>query len=178
MRRLLTVTLHLFIVVLLMPATKSVAQSQESLKIVLARNYYFLSLLENGNADLKNIFTKDSILQRVTRNKADSLPARAKACGRARNCFVNLMQFSDTDISKIGERVQALWKKGNELDRLLVSKLMTSGAYGFKADDQASPADFLRKAWEQDARGINYAIQVYGNARRPNYPNIDSVDFQ
>ncbi len=170
----------MIIVLLLIPTAKAVAQSQGTLQIVLAKNYYFLSLLENGNEDLKNLFTKDSILQRLSRNKADNLAARAKACGRSRTCLVDLMQFSDTDISEIGERVQALWKKGNELDRLLVIKLITSGAYDFKVNvhDTDAFADFLRKAWEQDARGINYAIRVYGNASRPNYPNIDSIDFK
>ncbi|RYF45193.1 MAG: YdcF family protein [Chitinophagaceae bacterium] len=52
---------------------------------------------------------------------------------------------------------------------------MLSGAYAFETVDAA---EYLRKAFEQDANGVNFAIEVYGNGRRPNYPNIDSIDFK
>lgn len=172
-----------------MPSIKIFAQSSPSLKIVQAKNYYFLSLLDNADKGLADLLANDASLKQISNKKADSLAARGKACGRSRACFLDLMLFSEAEIIQVGERLQALWKKGNELDLLLTQKLIPSGTYSFqqagsrtttqdsKNLNQADPAEFLRKAWEQDARGINYAIEVYGNARRPNYPNIDSVDF-
>jgi len=35
----------------------------------------------------------------------------------------------------------------------------------------------LKKIWEQDAEGMNYAIEVYAAARQPHYPQIDSIGF-
>lgn len=35
----------------------------------------------------------------------------------------------------------------------------------------------LVQAWTQDVEGINYAIGVYADGKRPNYPNIDSISF-
>ncbi|RYF96297.1 MAG: YdcF family protein [Chitinophagaceae bacterium] len=225
MRKLHTLTLLILLNLLLVASLNAVAQSNPSLRIVSSKNYYFLSLLDSANSDLQDLLSKDAILQQMARVKADSLAANIKTCERQRACVVDLMQFSEAEITQVGERIQALWKKGNELDLLLTKKLVPSRAYSFSEEQkpaignamqtsgtaqqpgttstarttqpvltsqmavthegspsiqisQISPAEFLRKAWEQDARGINYAIQVYGNARRPNYPNIDSVDFK
>lgn len=35
----------------------------------------------------------------------------------------------------------------------------------------------LVKAWEQDAKAINYTIGVYVEGNKPNYPKIDSISF-
>src|SRR5687767_13721720 len=98
---------------------KSIAKSNSSLRVVFSKNYYFLSLLDSANSSLKNILARDPVLQQISRNKADSLAARAKGCGRQRACFVDLMHFSEDEITQIGERIEALWAKGNELDQLL-----------------------------------------------------------
>jgi hypothetical protein len=39
------------------------------------------------------------------------------------------------------------------------------------------PQQLLIKAWEQDARGINFAIGVYAEGKRANYPLIDSCSL-
>ncbi|HEY0245655.1 MAG TPA: YdcF family protein, partial [Mucilaginibacter sp.] len=50
-------------------------------------------------------------------------------------------------------------------------------SYTYSLYKTVSPAELLVKAWEQDAAGINYTIDVYAGGKKPNYPAIDSISF-
>jgi hypothetical protein len=77
------------------------------------------------------------------------------------------IKFSQTDIDFIGDELVRLFPQK------LILKLKTSGAYQSYTTDTA----FIRKAWETDARGVNYVIDTYIEGRPPLYPKIDAMSI-
>jgi hypothetical protein len=141
---------------------------------VQAKNYYLLTLLSEL-PDVKSIVTADAVLSAMAKEKSDSLGTALKNCGKDGWCYVNRMKFTEKEIKTTEERLAALYKPGNALDKLIKEHLVPSGAYILFQDLPAK--EMLVKAWEQDARGINFAIDVYASGQKPNYPKIDSISF-
>ena len=56
----------------------------------------------------------------------------------------------------------------------MTEHLLPSGCYQQYKDHGAA---LLEKIWRQDAEGMNYAVEVYAAARKPHYPQIDSIGF-
>ncbi|WP_158826857.1 YdcF family protein [Mucilaginibacter lacusdianchii] len=140
---------------------------------VMAKNYYLLTLFEQDkgvNAVLKN----DVELVKLAQNKINVLKNSLATCKDAL-CLPAQLKFTDDEIQAVSLRLTALYKTGNALDRLVTQHLIPSGAYILYKS--ASPAELLVKAWEQDSRAVNYAISVYAEGKKPNYPAIDSISF-
>lgn len=136
---------------------------------ILAKNYYLVSLL-NNSPEMRNLITGDSLLKSVAIHKYRQL-LNAKSQEDQLDAF----RFSASEIQSVGERLEALCQEGNAWDRLVSNHLIPSGAYILSK--ATSSSELLRAAWEQDAEGINYAIDVYGGGKKPNYPKIDSISF-
>jgi hypothetical protein len=141
---------------------------------VESKNYYLLTLFEEL-PEVRNLFAQDTVLVNIQKNKVTDLNKSLKNCDTSGQCFIDKMRFNDAEIRTIGERLRALYKPGNALDKLVRNNLIPSGTYIlFK---NLNPQNILVKAWEQDANGVNYAIDVYAAGKKPNYPNIDSISF-
>jgi hypothetical protein len=152
------------------PAYKLVAGSG----FVQSKNYYLLTLFEEL-PDVKKLLQADDVLKKLTESKIDSLSQTLKSCGKAGHCYVDKMKFSDNEIKLVTERLQFLYKKDNALGKLVNNHLIPSGTYVLF--QKSTPQEMLVKAWEQDAKGINFAIDVYANGSKPNYPKIDSISI-
>ncbi len=141
---------------------------------VQSKNYYLLTLLQ-ALPDAKKLVETDSILVQLARAKNESVTAGLKQCERDAFCYTGRMKFSDEEIRQVGERLSSLYKEGNALGRLVAKELIPSGAYILFQDLPAE--QMLVKAWEQDAKGINFVIGVYAEGKKANYPLIDSTSF-
>src|ERR1700754_4351808 len=141
---------------------------------VSSKNYYLLTLFQEL-PEVKSLLSSDAVLGAMGSSKVDSLRAALKTCGRDGNCYTGLMKFSEVEIGVVGERLKALYRPDNALGRLVKNHLVPSGTYVLFQN--LSPVDMLVKAWIQDAEGVNYAIGVYGEGKKPNYPAIDSISF-
>ena len=141
---------------------------------VLSKNYYLLTLFDQL-PDVKKILSEDVVLKGMASAKLDSISYALKTCDRDGLCYTTKLAFSESEIKAVGDRLKQLWKPGNAIDRLVKDHLVPSGTYVL-FQNLAAP-DMLVKAWEQDAKGINFVIGVYAEGRKPNYPNIDSISF-
>jgi len=141
---------------------------------VQRKNYYLLTLFEEL-PDVKKLLTSDDALKLIAANKTDSLKHALKSCEKDGTCYTRHIKFSAEEIKHVSEVLKTLYKENNALGRLVKEHLIPSGAYVLFQNLPAS--DMLAKAWEQDAEGINYAIDVYAEGKKPNYPNIDSIAF-
>ncbi len=145
-----------------------------STSFVQTKNYYLLTLFD-ALKEVKALLSKDETLAAIGRTKVDSLNTALKNCDRDGLCFINRMKFSETEIKAVSERLAALYTPVNALGKLVQAHLIPSGAYVLF---QTLPArEMLVKAWEQDAAGVNYALDVYAGGKKPNYPLIDSISF-
>jgi hypothetical protein len=141
---------------------------------VQSKNYYLLTLFEELQ-DAKQLLSNDSLLVKITKNKIDELSQSLKNCGKSALCYTEKMKFSDDEIEVIKQRLITLYTDDNALGILVQKYLIPSGTYIlFK---NLPHKEMLAKAWEQDAKGINFAIGVYAEGKKPNYPNIDSFSI-
>ncbi len=141
---------------------------------VQSKNYYLLTLLQENSA-VRHLLESDTALVSLAKRQQEQLSLSLKECGNDASCFTGRMKFSAEDIAKVSERLHALYTKTNVLGKLVDEHLIPSGTYILF--NQLAPAELLVKAWEQDANGINFAIGVYGEGKKANYPLIDSISF-
>ena len=141
---------------------------------VQSKNYYLLTLFSELK-DVKAFLKTDEILAAIGRTKVDSVTSSLKNCDRDGLCYISRMKFSEDEIKKVSDRLSVLYAPTNALGKLVQNHLIPSGTYLLF---QSLPAkEMLVKAWEQDAAGINYALDVYAGGKKPNYPLIDSISF-
>lgn len=141
---------------------------------VQSKNYYLLTLLSELK-DVKALLDKDPALAAIGRTKVDSLQQSLKDCGRDGYCYIRRLRFSNEEIQTVSERLDQLYSPGNPLDKLVLNHLIPSGTYILFQN--LLPKEMLKKAWEQDADGINFTLGVYAGGNKPNYPLIDSISF-
>ncbi len=141
---------------------------------VQSKNYYLLTLLQENSA-ARQLVESDTVLASMARKHYEQLSQALTACGSDASCFTGRMKFSAEDIAAVSARLLALYTKTNALGKLVDEQLIPSGTYILFY--QLAPEQLLVKAWEQDANGINFAIGVYGEGKKANYPNIDSISF-
>ena len=137
-----------------------------------AKNYYLLTLFSQL-PEVKNLLTADPLLKKLGTEKRDSLKNALKTCDRDGQCIIRHLIFSPEEINRIAERLRALYTPSNALGKLVAEHLIPSGTYILFQD--LPPQEMLANAWLQDARGINFAVSVYGEGKKPHYPNIDSI---
>lgn len=171
--------LVLFFLLLLNGTSTSFAQNSQykllkGRSFVQSKNYYLLTLFEEL-PDAGKLLAGDSILAKVAKTKADDLLQSLKSCGKDAMCYTDKMKFSETEIATVKERLHKLYSKENALGKLVQNHLIPSGTYILF--QQSTPEELLEKAWEQDARGINFSIGVYAQGKAPNYPRIDSFSL-
>jgi len=141
---------------------------------IVSKNYFLLSALQQDDA-AKKLIEKDTALANILQAKLSGLERALTDCKNDITCFTENIKFSEAEISNIGKRLAALYSSTNALGRLVSQRVIPSHSYILF--EKLAPAEFLIKAWEQDAQGLNFLIGVYAEGRKPNYPNIDSVAF-
>lgn len=141
---------------------------------VQSKNYYLLTLFQEL-PDVKKLLDSDPFLKTMGTAKVDSINKALKTCERDGFCYTNSLKFSDAEIKTVGEKLKALYQSSNALGKLVKDHLVPSGTYILF--QQLPAEEMLVKAWMQDAEGVNFAIGVYAEGKKPNYPNIDSISF-
>lgn len=149
-------------------------QLQHGSNIIASKNYYLLSMMQK-DLPVRTLLEHDTLLKAVFKSSMEQMSQSLTACKNDISCFCQALQFSDSLIAVIGNRISMLYQPGNALDKLLQQHIIPSGTYVLF--QQLPPKEMLAKAWEQDARGINFVIGVYAAGSKPNYPNIDSIAF-
>jgi hypothetical protein len=140
---------------------------------VQAKNYYLLTLFEQDK-EVSQILKADLQLAALTQAKLKSLNSSLTDCKDAA-CFTDAVKFTANEINTVSAELTALCKPGSALEKLV--KMQLAPSYTYSLYKATSLAELLVKAWEQDAAGINYAIGVYADGKKPNYPLIDSISF-
>jgi len=173
-------TVFLFLLLLLGNqgfAQKTIADPKYKLisgnNYVQSKNYYLLTLLNEIPA-VKKIVQNDEVLAKIMANKHLQLVAALKNCGKDLQCYIKAVSFSEEEIAGAGRRLGQLYQSDNALGLLVRQQLSPSGCYQYENMDGK---ELLIKAWEQDAKAVNYTISVYANGNKPNSPKIDSISF-
>ncbi len=140
---------------------------------VQIKNYYLINLLQNYEP-AAHLISNDAVLVHLGQAKIKSLHDSLKA-DKHYSSIIQPFKFSEQEIKTVSDRLAALYKPTNALGLLVKNHLIPSGAY-IKYDSLAAPL-MLVKAWEQDALAINHTIEVYAEGKKPNFPDVDSINF-
>jgi len=138
------------------------------------KNYYLLSLFEQL-PELRKMLITDTAFSNIYKSKTAQVNEAVATCKTDISCYAKALKFTSEEIADIGNRLALLYKENNPLGNLVRNHLIPSGCYAMFAKEQHKT--LLIKAWEQDAHAINYAIGVYVEGNKPNYPKIDSISF-
>ncbi|QKJ33196.1 YdcF family protein [Mucilaginibacter mali] len=122
---------------------------------------------------VKRLLINDPELTKVASDKVEAIKASLDCKDAA--CYTSQLKFTNEEIKIVGNRLAQLYKSNNALGLLVKNDLIPSGAYILNKN--LSPQQQLVKAWEQDAEGVNYAISVYADGKKPLYADIDSISF-
>lgn len=141
---------------------------------VKSKNYYLLTLF-NEIPGIKKQLLNDPVLMKFAETKRQDIANAVKNCGKDLGCYIKAVKFSDQEINRVGIRLGELYKAGNELGEMVRKHLIASGCYQLHA--QSDDKQMLIKSWEQDARAINYTIDIYTAGNKPSYAQIDSISF-
>lgn len=146
----------------------------KGVSIVQSKNYYLLTLFQEL-PEAKRLLSSDSTLVMMAREKKAGLITALANCKRDALCYTDKMKFSEDEIKTVSNRLAQLYQSNNALGKLVSAHLIPSGTYVLF--QHLSSVEMLQKAWEQDAMGINFAIGVYAEGKKANYPLIDSVSY-
>ncbi|WP_412467509.1 YdcF family protein [Pedobacter sp. KLB.chiD] len=138
------------------------------------KNYYLLTLFKQLPG-LNKMLKENSMLEKISRSKSEKINEALKNCKADISCYARALKFSPEEITAISQQLSNSYHENNELGKLVSNHLIPSGCYALYANE--NPKNLLLKAWEQDANAINYAIGVYVEGNKPNYPKIDSISF-
>jgi hypothetical protein len=158
-------------------ASVAFAQQPAPLHLTAAvqdKNFYLLSLIERDKSARRAIET-DPVLAAIATAKGESLAKAAKSCGLELLCYATATKWTDAEIGSAGNALRGLYTENVAVKQMVDGPLRASGVlvrYHGKPG-----ADLLAQGFEDAARGINNAIEVYGTGRAPRYPEIDSVSF-
>ena len=139
---------------------------------VQSKNYYLFTLLQQL-PELNKLVSNDAELLKIAILKKQNLKSQLKSCSDSVKCYLESIKFSSSEIQTIGARLVALYGIQKEFKTLVQNHLIASGCYNLFGN--LEPQEMLRKAWEQDAKAVNQAINVYAGGAKPNYPAIDSA---
>jgi len=140
---------------------------------IQTKNYYLLTLFQN-NVAAKQLLSNDPELTKLTQIRLDNIKLSLATC-KDPLCLTQTLKFSPDEIKAVSDRLTTLYKTDNALGNLVKQHLIPSGTY--QQFNSLLPVQILVNAWEQDAKAVNYAIEVYAEGRKPNYPAIDSISF-
>src|SRR5580698_5135000 len=157
------------------PITIAPAQAPVTLlSPVQDKNFYLLSMLER-TPDVKDAVTHAGTLATIAKAKRESLEHAAQSCDFDLSCYANAMKWTDGDITSAKDALRELYRKSHSVRQMADGPLRESGM--FVRYQKLAGEELLAASWEDAARGINNAIEVYGAGRAPRYPEIDSVSF-
>lgn len=146
----------------------------EELNPVQYKNYYLLTLFQQ-DAAVKKELQNDPELASLFKSKSLKIAEAIKNCETDITCLSSAFKFTEEEVEEVSKRLSVIFKQDNALNILVEKELIPSGCY-LKYGD-LKPVDLLIKAWEQDAKAVNFTIAVYVEGAKPNYPKIDSISF-
>lgn len=146
----------------------------EELNPVQYKNYYLLTLLQQNSA-VRKLIQNDPGLRTLFKSKTQKITDAVQTCDNDIACLSKTFKFTEEEVVEVSKRLSVIFKQDNALNTLVEKELIPSGCY-LKYGD-LKPVDLLIKAWEQDAKAVNFTIAVYVEGAKPNYPKIDSISF-
>ncbi len=127
------------------------------------KNFYLLSAIERA-PEVRTLVLSDAVLGKIGSVKQTALQKLPQDCAADVACYAKAMRWSDDEIAQSRAALGAL--AGNAAcGRFVESTLRSSGVFQRYAKEPASA--LLEKAWEDAARKMNRAIDIFALGQMP-----------
>ena len=137
------------------------------------KNFYVLSLLERTPGVAKAVGEEGSLANILDRKRM-ALAGAAKSCETV-SCVDGALRWTDAEIAAGAAGLKKVYSTSDAARKMVDGALRESGAY-VRYESKAG-GDLLAQAWTDAARGINQAIDVYGEGKSSRYSAIDAPAF-
>lgn len=151
-------------------ASKKKAIENDSLLAV--KVFPLISIIEH-DARLVTLLKNEKSLKQIQNNQVIRIQQGIKSCQNV-SCYAEALKWTDADVSKAGDILVSLYARNMNF-RKIVAALKENGRYSLF--DGLTDTAYIRKAWNQDAKGLNRIFSVYIQAEKPQYFKIDSISF-
>lgn len=155
--------------VLLICTAHTMAQTDKD-RTLLLKNFPFLYMIE---VPLKKVNKPPQSFIIPILMRENNVTEKMQNCKSA-SCFAGMLQFSDEEIAMLGNELVRLALSDKSFGKS-VNLLKRSGLYPLFMKE--ADTLYVRKAWQSEARGINYILSTYIGGQKPLYPKIDSISF-
>src|SRR5260370_3209849 len=161
------------LVVVLSLAQKPARRVLELQSPVQAKNFYVLSLIERTPGTAKAVGEEGSLANILARKRM-ALEGAAKSCETV-SCWDGALHWQDAEIAGGASGLKKVYSTSDAARKMVDGALRESGAY-VRYESKAG-GDLLAQAWMDAARGINQAIDVYGEGKNSRYSVMDPPAF-
>lgn len=151
-------------------ATPSYSTTQQ---VQMRKSFYLLYLLER-NGPAHDVIVKDPVFNQVAKDRQARLTTAYSQCADAA-CIGKALEWTADEIHDVSEEFKRLAVTNPDIAET-VQRLKVVDRYPLYADN--ADTTFIRKAWEDVAKGINHVCRVYLQGVPPRYPRIDSISFR
>ncbi len=137
------------------------------------KNFYMLSLLERAPGAAKAVSDEASLVS-ILDHKRLVLENAATSCETV-PCVDGALRWTDAEIAAGAAGLKKLYSTSDAARKMVDGALRESGAY-VRYESKAGD-DLLAQAWTDAARGMNQAIDVYGEGKNSRYSAMDPPAF-
>ncbi|MBB2950934.1 YdcF family protein [Sphingobacterium sp. JUb56] len=137
---------------------------------VIAKNYYASFILSQDSVLTGQLLSLPEV-QNLLKKRHSRYLNNTKCADVA--CFVDAFKWKQQEIDLLVNIFVANTK--SQKGQSFRNRLMDSQTYGLSHGKKAD--EYLARALRQDLEAMNYVIDVYAGAKKPNYPRIDSISF-
>ena len=140
--------------------------------IVIAKNYPFTFMLKNALGNGLAVGDAEGWQALISSRKERLIAASDSTAVEA---VIESFKWRPDEIEYAKRVFSNLWDHNETFQDLIENQLIPTGKYGLGKD--MSSKEYMYKALTQDLQAMNFAIDVYGGGKKPNYPKIDSIAF-
>ena len=137
------------------------------------KNFYVLSLLERTTGAAKAVGEERPLASLLDQKRA-ALERAAKSC-KTVSCIDGTLRWTDAEIATGADTLKQAYSASDAVHMFVEETLRESGAY-VRYQSKAG-GDLLAQAWTDAARGMNQAIDVYGEGKNSRYSSMDPPAF-
>ncbi|HEX7756606.1 MAG TPA: YdcF family protein [Niabella sp.] len=146
---------------------------QGKTKILQKRIFYLLDAIETYPPAYTAVYS-DTVLQALMKQKYTLLQNAMDSCTQLSGIAAKLL-ITPAEDAAIALQLGKLYQKNRNIRQWVSDRIRATGFYGLS--DSLTDAALFRKAWEEEAAGINYIINAYLQNKGLQYPKVDAASF-
>lgn len=162
----------------IIPTLPAAASSPASLlpmpRPIVAKGFYLFSALDR-DPSAAGALSSEAELARIAASRRSLIAASGQACKQDPACQLRAIEWSEEEILAVALALRRAGSEDKAVRTLIEHDLRPSHAYILL--EGLDDGEYLARAWEICARGVNHVIEVYGQGTPPRYPMIDSISI-